>query len=182
MRVASRPRLPPWSDQCTEILLALCAGGHTDEEIRRRDRTANGPAVPPEPGAAGAAGPDAWGVLASVRTTSRAERFEREVAPRCEPRYIGQERFYLRRDLDRWMEALPPPEKKPGTLGALFTLYRASPEFTQLKPASKLGYQRAMDALKSQHHKPLFDIDQPYILELRDEVFDARGRCSPTWS
>jgi len=35
------------------------------------------------------------------------ERFDREVAPRCEPRYIGQERFYLRQDLDRWMNALP---------------------------------------------------------------------------
>ena len=72
--------------------------------------------------------------------------------------------------------AAPPPAEKPGTLGALFVLYKASPEFTQLKPASKIGYQRAIDALKSQHDKPLFEIDQPYILELRDEVFDARGR------
>jgi len=56
--------------------------------------------------------------------------------------------------------AAPPPPEKPGTLGALLALYKASPEFTQLKPASKAGYQRAIDALKSHHEKPLFKIDQ----------------------
>ena len=35
------------------------------------------------------------------------ERFDREVAPRCRPRYIGQERFYLREDLDAWRYGLP---------------------------------------------------------------------------
>jgi len=35
------------------------------------------------------------------------ERFDREVAPRCRPRFIGQERFYLREDLDAWARALP---------------------------------------------------------------------------
>lgn len=35
------------------------------------------------------------------------ERFDREVAPRCVPRYIGQERFYQRLDLDRWIAGLP---------------------------------------------------------------------------
>jgi hypothetical protein len=35
------------------------------------------------------------------------ERFDREVAPRCTPRFIGQERFYLREDLDAWARGLP---------------------------------------------------------------------------
>ena len=35
------------------------------------------------------------------------ERFDREVAPRCPPRYIGQERFYDRDDLDAWRRGLP---------------------------------------------------------------------------
>lgn len=35
------------------------------------------------------------------------ERFDREVAPVCAPRYIGQERFYDRQDLDRWAASLP---------------------------------------------------------------------------
>lgn len=35
------------------------------------------------------------------------ERFDREVAPRCRPRFIGQERFYLREDLDAWARGLP---------------------------------------------------------------------------
>lgn len=78
--------------------------------------------------------------------------------------------------LDAEIAARAPLPEKPGSLGKLFALYKASPEFTTLKPATKTGYQRAMDALKSQHDKPLADIDQPYILELRDEIYDARGR------
>ncbi len=68
------------------------------------------------------------------------------------------------------------PSAEPGSLGALFTLYKGAPEFLQLKPASKKGYQRAIDVLKSQDNKPLAEIDQPYILEMRDEVFAVRGR------
>jgi hypothetical protein len=35
------------------------------------------------------------------------ERFDREVAPYCPPRFIGQERFYDRDDLDAWRKGLP---------------------------------------------------------------------------
>jgi hypothetical protein len=35
------------------------------------------------------------------------ERFDREVAPHCPPRFIGQERFYDRDDLDAWRKGLP---------------------------------------------------------------------------
>lgn len=35
------------------------------------------------------------------------ERFDREVAPRCTPRYMGQERFYDLEDLKRWRAGLP---------------------------------------------------------------------------
>lgn len=35
------------------------------------------------------------------------ERFDREVAPRCAPRYIGQERFYDIDDLRAWKAGLP---------------------------------------------------------------------------
>lgn len=35
------------------------------------------------------------------------ERFDREVAPCCRPRLIGQERFYLREDLDAGTRSLP---------------------------------------------------------------------------
>ena len=35
------------------------------------------------------------------------ERFDREVVPHCPPRYIGQERFYDRDDLDAWRKGLP---------------------------------------------------------------------------
>lgn len=35
------------------------------------------------------------------------ERFDREVASRCAPRYIGQERFYAIEDLRAWRDGLP---------------------------------------------------------------------------
>lgn len=78
--------------------------------------------------------------------------------------------------LDARIAQKVPPSDKPGSLGALFTLYKGAPEFLQLEAASKKGYQRAIDVLKSQHDKPLAAIDQPYILAMRDEVFDAHGR------
>lgn len=68
------------------------------------------------------------------------------------------------------------PDPKPGALGGLLALYRASPEFTQLAPATRVGYQRAMNALKSLDAKPLHTIDQPWVLATRDIVFEKRGR------
>jgi hypothetical protein len=67
-------------------------------------------------------------------------------------------------------------DPRPGGLGGLFTLYKKSPEFTQLEPITQKGYQRAIDALKTFDGKPLPNIDQPWVLKARDEVFEARGR------
>lgn len=64
----------------------------------------------------------------------------------------------------------------PAHLGALFALYRASPELTQLEKVTQSGYQRAMDALKTFDAKAPVNIDQPWIQKVRDEVYDARGR------
>lgn len=70
----------------------------------------------------------------------------------------------------------PKLEQKPGALGGLFALYKASPEFTQLEAVTQKSYQRAIDALKTFHAKPLVNIDQPWVLKVRDEIFAARGR------
>ncbi len=63
----------------------------------------------------------------------------------------------------------------PAHLGSLFALYRASPEFTQLEKVTQDTYQRAMDALKTFDARVLVNIDQPWILKVRDEVYAARG-------
>src|SRR5262245_54921377 len=60
----------------------------------------------------------------------------------------------------------------PGTLGGLFARYQISPEFTELAEASRTGYQRAIDALKSQDDMSLLKIDQPWVLKVRDRVFE----------
>jgi integrase len=67
-------------------------------------------------------------------------------------------------------------DPRPGALGGLFTLYKCSPEFTQLEQVTQKGYQRAISALKTFDAKPLHMIDQPWVLKVRDEVFAARGR------
>lgn len=112
-----------------------------------------------------------------VRASGAIYRYHRATGKRLKANPDTDLQAFL--DEVRALDALAapkPPAEKPGSLGLLFGLYKASPEFTQLKPASQAGYQRAIDVLKSQHDKPLHEIDQPYILELRDEVFDARGR------
>lgn len=68
------------------------------------------------------------------------------------------------------------PDPRPGDLRGLFALYRASPEFLQLEQTTRDGYQRAMDALQPVDGKVLANIDQPWVLRARDEVFEARGR------
>lgn len=69
-----------------------------------------------------------------------------------------------------------PPDPKPASLGGLFALYKTSPEYLQLEAPTKKSYMRAMDALRTFDGKPLVNIDQPWVLKSRDEIFKVRGR------
>lgn len=68
------------------------------------------------------------------------------------------------------------PATRAGTVGGLITAYKASPEFHALAPDTQKGYQRVFDALKALDALALDELDQPYILALRDRVYAKRGR------
>jgi hypothetical protein len=70
------------------------------------------------------------------------------------------------------------PETSPaGTLGHLIARYKASNWWSELKPATKLSYDRAFDALKPMHFVELVRITRPKIFNVRDAVLlKRRGR------
>lgn len=63
---------------------------------------------------------------------------------------------------------LTPEGGPPGSIGALCALYRQSPEFKQLAPATQFIYQRAMDLLAPHRDKPVAGLKRRHILEARD--------------
>lgn len=70
-----------------------------------------------------------------------------------------------------------PQAPKPGTLGGLIALYKAAPEFaTVLSDSTRISYNRAFDAIAGADEMELGKIDQPWLLELRDEINTASGR------
>lgn len=65
----------------------------------------------------------------------------------------------------------------PGSLGALLAKYRAAPEFADaLKPATRKSYERVFAAVQPLDELDLDDLDQPYLLALRDRINRASGR------
>lgn len=74
--------------------------------------------------------------------------------------------------------ATPAHEKlKIATLDKLIAVYKASPEWLQLKRDSQIAYDRALNALKPLGGMALVDINQPQrILAIRDKMFKRHGR------
>lgn len=69
----------------------------------------------------------------------------------------------------------------PGTLGALITAYRMSPEFVTLAPVTKADYQKVFDHLAKLRDMPVDEIDKPFVYEIRDAAFNARKRRFSTY-
>lgn len=67
-------------------------------------------------------------------------------------------------------------EALPGTLGKLLISYRASPTFTDLAPATRLGYSRMMDLLKPLDEMPLIELTPQFVAGMRDRIADKNGR------
>ncbi len=63
------------------------------------------------------------------------------------------------------------------TLGALCRAYLQSPEFVgQLKPRTKIDYRKVLHVVEPLYVLPLTQVTQPFILELRDEIYKRRKR------
>jgi len=75
-----------------------------------------------------------------------------------------------------------PPKPLRGSLGALTTQYRASPEFLTLQPRTRADYQRVFDYLRPLETDLLVDITPGYVAAVRDAAFKRRNGISPTTS
>jgi integrase len=64
----------------------------------------------------------------------------------------------------------------PGTLGGLFTIYRASPRFLDLAAATQIGYGRMIDLVRPLHNMPLVELTPSFVAGLRDRVAAKHGR------
>lgn len=67
-------------------------------------------------------------------------------------------------------------ETLPGTLGALFTSYRASPGFAELALATRHGYQRMMNLLNPINEMPLVELTPQSVAGRRDRIAEKYGR------
>jgi integrase len=65
------------------------------------------------------------------------------------------------------------PTALPGTLGALIAAYKtdANPEWKNLKPDTRIWYQRIFNYLKPLDGVLLADLDTPFLTALRDKCF-----------
>jgi integrase len=70
----------------------------------------------------------------------------------------------------------PPLLPRVGTLGALITAYRASPEFSALAPRTRSDYGKVFDWLMPLDSMPLTQMDAPAVLRIRDRAFETRKR------
>ena len=67
-------------------------------------------------------------------------------------------------------------EAIPGTLGLLFSVYRASSLFTDLAPASQHGYGRMINLVQSINDMPLVELTPQFVAGLRDRIASKHGR------
>lgn len=69
-----------------------------------------------------------------------------------------------------------PQDEKPGTLGALITAYRSSPEYQAKAKATKTGYESVFDWLAPIQSTALVEITPPIVIEMRDKAFREHKR------
>jgi integrase len=74
------------------------------------------------------------------------------------------------------LDVSKPRAALPGTLGALITAYRRSPEFLELAARTCSDYQKVFDYLQPIAGDPLSHISSAYVIEVRDAAFRAHKR------
>lgn len=67
-------------------------------------------------------------------------------------------------------------EAVPGSLGLLFSIYRASERYTDLAPATRNGYSRMMNLVKGINDMPLVEMTPQFVAGLRDRILTKHGR------
>lgn len=82
-----------------------------------------------------------------------------------------------------WLDArAKAKEPLPGTWGALVTLYRKSPDWTEhLKPRTRKDYDRVFTYLRPIDDMPLSDMHTGFVYDLRDQAFAKHKRRFSTY-
>ena len=66
--------------------------------------------------------------------------------------------------------------QRPGTIGGLLAMYRASRTFGDLARSTRGGYNKIMNLLQPLGDMPLAELTPPFVAALRDKVAKQRGR------
>src|SRR5216684_8294860 len=107
-----------------------------------------------------------------VRSKGRTYYYHRRTMTRL-PDEVGTTEFMdALRNLDIGEEV----KARPGTLGALITAYRSSPEFTGLADRTRSDYQKVFDYLKPLDPMPVGEIESGFLYALRDKANAKRKR------
>jgi integrase len=112
-----------------------------------------------------------------VTAKGRVYHYHRATGTRLQHDPVAEPEAFVR-EVNALNQGAPPPTRDAvaGTLGALIGAYKASPEWRAHKPATRAGYERAFDAVKELDELDLDQIDQAFLLGLRDTIFERSGR------
>jgi integrase len=105
--------------------------------------------------------------------------YHRASGTRINARYASLEFFAELAAIEEKHKAdiTPGAFSRPGTWGALVTLYRAAPKFLHdLKPRTRRDYNKVLDWLSSLHEMPLDDWSRGFVVRLRDKAQRKKGR------
>ncbi len=111
--------------------------------------------------------------LKRVTAKGRTYYYHRQTMKRIKAPF-GTAEFIL--EVARINAALGKKTAVPGTLGMLIDAYRASPFWRDLRPSTRISYDRAFDVLKPVRAMPLVEFKPSWVAGFRDEVGEKRGR------
>ena len=92
--------------------------------------------------------------------------YHRASGKRIEAEFGTAEFFQQLAEIERATKIAAPI---PGSLGLVISEYMRSPDWTDLRPATKTTYERAFTILKPLADMPLSRMDRAFILQLRDK-------------
>jgi hypothetical protein len=111
--------------------------------------------------------------LKRYRVKGKWFAYHRKTGIRIKAEYGTGEFFAELAALERKLKTA---EALPGTLGLLFSAYRASSLFTDLAPATQHGYGRMMNLVQSINDMPLVELTPQFVAGLRDRIASKHGR------
>ncbi len=92
--------------------------------------------------------------------------YHRASGRRLEAEFGTAEFFQELAEIERATKIAAPT---PGTLGLVIHEYMRSPDWAVLRPATRISYEKAFNALAPIHNMPISRIDRSFVFALRDQ-------------